>query len=257
MKKEAFTLIELLVVIAIIALLLSILMPSLSKVKEQAKEVVCRSHLHQWGIVFPLYAQDNNDKFMPGIDEDWATGRYSWIYTLIPYYDRPEIRLCPKAKRTEPQGGRLPHIAWDMTLTNPNELTYLEDPAYRIGSYAINWWVNDSDITIGAGLDPANKWRRSIQKNPYSIPVLSDGGFMLTRPQATDDPPEYDGLFAWDNGARGLDRVCTNRHNGGINILFMDWTARKIELKALWRQKWHRNYVPQEPVWPEWIEDLR
>ncbi len=255
-----FTLIELLVVIAIIALLLSILIPSLGKAKEHARTVICRSHLHQWGVVFSLYTQEYDGRFMPGIDEDWATARYSWIYSLIPYYDAPEIRLCAKAKRTEAQGGRPPHIAWDMMLSNPGELTFLEDSEYRIGSYAINWWVNDSDLVSGAGLDPKLKWRRADQANTSSIPVLSDGGFMLTRPHANDDPPLYDGQFAWADGARGLDRVCTNRHGGGINILYMDWSASKVGLKDLWRQKWHRNYVPpdlDQIAWPEWIEKAK
>jgi beta-galactosidase/beta-glucuronidase len=37
----------------------------------------------------------------------------------------------------------------------------------------------------------------------------------------------------------------------------MDWTVRKVGLKDLWRQEWHRNYVPQEHVWPEWMEKAR
>jgi len=45
MRKKGFTLIELLVVIAIIAVLMAILMPALAKVKEQAKDQVCRAHL--------------------------------------------------------------------------------------------------------------------------------------------------------------------------------------------------------------------
>jgi len=60
--KPAFTLIELLVVIAIIALLLSILMPALSKVKEQARLVVCRTNLHQWSIAALSWGQDHGGK---------------------------------------------------------------------------------------------------------------------------------------------------------------------------------------------------
>jgi len=53
--KRGFTLIELLVVIAIIALLMGILMPALSAVKEQAKEISCRANLRQYGIAHSIY----------------------------------------------------------------------------------------------------------------------------------------------------------------------------------------------------------
>lgn len=254
---SGFTLIELLVVIAIIGLLLAVLVPALGKAKEQTREVVCRAHLRQWGVIFSLYLEDHDNRFMPGIDEDWQTGRYSWICTLMPYYDTPEIRLCPKARLTEAQGGRPPHIAWDLTLANEGELSAIKDPQYKIGSYGINWWVNDSDNDAHTDLDVRLKWRTGNQKNSMMIPVLSDAGFMLARPQASDDPPPHDGLFAYAAGARGMDRVCTNRHKGGVNILYMDWTVRKVGLKDLWRQEWHRNYVPQEHVWPEWMEKAR
>lgn len=57
-KAKAFTLIELLVVISIIALLLSILMPALSKVKEQARRMVCSSNMRQLGIGIVTYATE-------------------------------------------------------------------------------------------------------------------------------------------------------------------------------------------------------
>ena len=63
-KKKAFTLIELLVVVSIIALLVSILLPALSKAREQARRAVCASNLHQWGLVLALYSGDNDDKIM-------------------------------------------------------------------------------------------------------------------------------------------------------------------------------------------------
>jgi prepilin-type N-terminal cleavage/methylation domain-containing protein len=59
-KQRGFTLIELLVVIAIIASLLAILMPTLALVKEQAKEISCRSNLKQVGLIIYLYLQDND-----------------------------------------------------------------------------------------------------------------------------------------------------------------------------------------------------
>jgi prepilin-type N-terminal cleavage/methylation domain-containing protein len=66
-NKRAFTLIELLVVIAIIALLLSILMPSLNAVKERAKSTVCQAHLHSWTLSLMIYAQNFEDKICPAL----------------------------------------------------------------------------------------------------------------------------------------------------------------------------------------------
>ena len=61
--RERFTLIELLVVIAIIAILASILLPSLARAREQAKVVVCLSNLHQIGLAFQLYLGDGDNLF--------------------------------------------------------------------------------------------------------------------------------------------------------------------------------------------------
>ena len=64
MKKRAFTLIELLVVIAVIAVLMSILMPSLNLAREQARSVACASNLKSMVLGWRLYAGSNDDKIV-------------------------------------------------------------------------------------------------------------------------------------------------------------------------------------------------
>ena len=62
-KIKGFTLIELLVVVAIIAVLLALLLPALSRVREQTKTLKCVANLKQIGIAFFQYATENNDAF--------------------------------------------------------------------------------------------------------------------------------------------------------------------------------------------------
>ncbi len=63
-RTHGFTLIELLVVIAIIALLISILLPSLSRARELSKRLVCASNVKGIGTSAKIYANDNNERWM-------------------------------------------------------------------------------------------------------------------------------------------------------------------------------------------------
>jgi len=79
-SKRAFTLIELLVVIAVIALLIAILLPSLNRAREKARQTMCVGNLRYMGLAMVMYYNNNNMKF-PSVggngetNEDWIAWR--------------------------------------------------------------------------------------------------------------------------------------------------------------------------------------
>src|ERR1041385_5776452 len=72
-RGKGFTLIELLIVVAIIAILAAMLLPALSRAKEEARRTICANNLHQLYIGIAMYAGDFNGLVVPWGYNGWGS----------------------------------------------------------------------------------------------------------------------------------------------------------------------------------------
>jgi len=245
MRRKGFTLIELLVVIAIIALLMSILMPALQRVRKQARTVACLSNLKQWGLIFSMYTDDNNGIFNKGLERG-----YHWTIKMKPYYDDDKkIFYCPSATKHIDEVGRWGNnTAWVFNSGGEEDLDH--------GSYGTNGFV-ETNIRQGEH----KHWKTKNVGGAAYIPLFSDANRLDGWPEAWDEPPSFDGEFNTGEGDN-MRRFCMNRHDGFVGCLFLDFTVRKTGIKELWNLKWHRQWIEDAaqkgtPVWPDWMKKFK
>ena len=175
-NRLAFTLVELLVVIGVIAVLISILLPTLNRARESGKNVTCRSNLCQIGIALKMYANDNRDhfptpeacgdgstvstaaNFRRGIDEPDPTnpdlketlGLHNMLYRRG-YCKAKEVWKCPS------YAGRLTtyvgdnSYAWNVTKTIAG-YTSLQRGRVPVNSLGVqspaSWWYVQDNVGI-------------------------------------------------------------------------------------------------------------
>jgi prepilin-type processing-associated H-X9-DG protein len=139
---------------------------------------------------------------------------------------------------------------------------------WRTGSYGINSYSPFVFVDRHKSIPPdilrnmKGIWEDAYQKGADNIPLLLDSVTGQGFCHETDLPPEFEGRLAFD-----LSSFCFNRHDGGINSLFLDFSIRKVGLKELWTLKWHRNFNTAGPCtraggvkpeeWPEWMRKFK
>ncbi len=130
----AFTLVELVTVVAILALLMAILLPSLKGARDQARSVVCLSHLRQMVIAANVYIEVNDDRYplaywndssTPGVwintnwdyqvIVDWNAGGSTTIRTGLLWGEgvASEIQQCPVFKGSSNTLVEEPHTGYN------------------------------------------------------------------------------------------------------------------------------------------------
>lgn len=212
-------------VIAIIALLMGILLPALSKVRKQAKSVVCRNNLRQVGMGANFYAHDF-DLSIPRGHGSAATIE-PWFILFMPYLDQKpidndyrsvKIFRCPSypdKKQTLGyviNGYRNPgepkyesssqHKPTKLTkIRRPGEKIYLADnedgPWRRIITSAIDPGLGSNDVF-----------------RPGHLPMSED-----------------------TSQSRGR-RVARQRHKSGCNVLYLDWHVGYVDAEDVTKEQW-------------------
>ncbi len=264
--RHGFTLIELLVVISIIALLVSILMPALSKAREQAKATTCAAQLRQFGMAWFYYAEENDDyNISYGYVSPLDTGGF-WFYKLGEYLGGDErftkgdadvdtkkgalnILNCPSAKpwsnKFNDSINSMRYGGADMAWQWRGEAVDREHE----GGYTINGWMQPG-IPDSTNY-PSGYFYKKYSKPKADVPLICDGGWVDTWPKSDQVNELVDLIDLQGSGIPGASsrmypnnftRIVLDRHALAINIVFKDTRVEKVPLEDLGSFEWHKGF---------------
>jgi prepilin-type N-terminal cleavage/methylation domain-containing protein len=209
-RTRGFTLIELLVVIAIIALLISILLPSLGNARKTTWTVICQSNLRQLGIAIQMYLSDQRDpQFMNLQNPASRFYHVGVVDTLQPYLSEAGQKPfeCPAAKglssvRHPDNIRHLQGVGRVYTLPYPGFITNAPVEKYT------EYFFNDSEIRDQPGFWPSGVSNRKIR-------LIRFPQWVVWSMDALDEYPRHEG--------KGNDG---RTERGKSNLLFGDQSVR-------------------------------
>jgi len=250
-----FTLIELLVVIAIIAILASLLLPSLQVAKKKALIMACTSRLHQHGIAHTVYADDYDGRFPlwggQVVPETWGCGSAGWLHQKPYQYSVPEGSLYLVEYTGTKDMKFCPVVDWlrygTYTFSNPSTTKYDQD-----GVSGYNFWTGRKKYSDSGA---SNSDTRHPRLDPAEILVtdqLCEGKYSNYTYYPTENTA-VDPTCRWLNPH--VDRSALSVRTGQANQLLADGSVVVINyagpvLTAGSYTSYTRSYVVGKKVGP-------
>lgn len=176
-SRSAFTLIELLVVISIISVLIAMFLPAIQATREQAKIVLCQSHLRQVFLADTVYQGDFRNWMITQENSEYIYGQIPDVAKMRAYWPA-DISWCPTIDRIEP-GPIWGAPRWS-TRDIWGDWGYFR-PKYSRSINAV-WLYEYTDptfyyvrtpevMTLGVGTNWTNPYRVNVAR---SLPVTMD-----------------------------------------------------------------------------------
>ncbi len=249
-----------------IGILLAMLAPAIGRAVETARAAQCMSNLRQTATHWNTYLASHQGRFTEGVEYSGTTvgwRRGEWADSLGGYYLQDSgILQCPMASTPRVEDGLICDYGGPRSTYVHGKADGVE--AAMRSSYGINCWVYNPPPSVKKiqGREAAKHWRTIGRAGrPSLVPLMLDTMWRGTGPDYDTAkacrPPVVNG--EWQSTEHEMMHAAMDRHNGGVNVAFLDGHVEHVGIKRLWRLKWHRTYDVNHVhsfSWPVWMEDL-